>query len=329
MTIEKPSVLVTRKLPQAIETRLKELFETQLNPTDAPLSAEALLAAAADRDVLVPTVTDKLTAEVIGALPGRLKLIANFGVGVDHIDLPAAAARGIVVTNTPGVLTEDTADLTMALMLSAPRRMVEGDRLARSGEWAGWTPTFMMGHRVTGKRLGIVGMGRIGTAVARRARGFSMSIHYHNRRRVQREIEAELEATWWEDLDHMLAHMDFISINCPHTSETRHLLSEERLRSLQHHAYVVNTARGEIIDEAALARCLAEGVLAGAGLDVYEREPRIEESLRRLDNVVLAPHLGSATREGRIAMGERVMINIKTFVDGHAPPDRLIPADGL
>ena len=230
---EKPAVLVTRKLPQAIETRLKELFETRLNPTDEPMPSEALVAASADTDVLVPTVTDRLTAPVIGALSDRLRLIANFGVGVDHIDLAAAAARGIIVTNTPGVLTEDTADLTMALMLSAPRRMVEGDRLARSGEWVGWTPTFMMGHRVSGKRLGIVGMGRIGTAVARRARGFSMSIHYHNRRRVHREVEAELEATWWEDLDQMLAHMDFISINCPHTADTRHMLSEKRLRSLQ------------------------------------------------------------------------------------------------
>ena len=328
MTTEKPAVLVTRKLPQAIETRLKELFETRLNPTDEPMPAEALIAASAETDVLVPTVTDRLTAQVLGALSDRVRLIANFGVGVDHIDLGAAAARGIIVTNTPGVLTEDTADLTMALMLSAPRRMVEGDRLARSGGWAGWTPTFMMGHRVTGKRLGIVGMGRIGTAVARRARGFAMSIHYHNRRRVHREVEAELEATWWEDLDHMLAHMDFISINCPHTADTRHLLSEKRLRALQPHAYIVNTARGEIVDEAALARCLAEGVLAGAGLDVYEREPEIEEDLRGLDNVVLAPHLGSATREGRIAMGERVMINIKTWVDGHSPPDRVIPAEG-
>ena len=328
MTTEKPTVLVTRKLPQAIETRLKELFETRLNPTDEPMSAEALAAASAETDVLVPTVTDRLTAPVIGSLSGRLKLIANFGVGVDHIDLAAAAARGIVVTNTPGVLTEDTADLTMALMLSAPRRMVEGDRMARAGEWVGWTPTFMMGHRVSGKRLGIVGMGRIGAAVARRARGFSMSIHYHNRRRVHPGVEAELEATWWEDLDQMLAHMDFISINCPHTDETRHLLSERRLRALQPHAYIVNTSRGEIIDEAALARCLAEGALAGAGLDVYEREPEIHEDLRRLDNVVLAPHLGSATREGRIAMGERVLINIKTFVDGHSPPDRVIPAGG-
>ncbi|MDE0057542.1 MAG: D-glycerate dehydrogenase [Defluviicoccus sp.] len=329
MTNPKPAVLVTRKLPQAIETRLMELFETRLNPTDEPMSAEALIAASAETDVLVPTVTDRLAAEVIDALPERLRLIANFGVGVDHIDLAAAAARGILVTNTPGVLTEDTADLTMALMLSAPRRMVEGDRLARSGEWDGWTPTFMMGERVSGKRLGIVGMGRIGTAVARRARGFSMSIHYHNRRRVHRDVEAELEATWWEDLDQMLAHMDFISINCPHTSETRHLLSEARLRSLQPHAFVVNTSRGEIIDEAALARCLAEGVLGGAGLDVYEREPEIEAGLRRLDNVVLAPHLGSATREGRIAMGERVLINIRTHADGYTPPDRVIPADGL
>ncbi len=329
MTTDKPAVLVTRKLPRTIETRLEELFEARFNPTDEPIPSEALAAACAGADILLPTVTDRLAAPVIEALPDRLRLIANFGVGVDHIDLAAAAARGIAVTNTPGVLTEDTADLTMALMLAAPRRMVEGDRLARAGEWAGWTPTFMMGHRVSGKRLGIVGMGRIGKAVARRARGFAMSVHYHNRRRAHPEIEAELEATWWEDLDQMLAHMDFISINCPHTSETRHLLSEERLRALQPHAYIVNTARGEIIDEAALARCLADGALAGAALDVYEREPAIHEGLRRLDNVVLAPHLGSATREGRIAMGERVLINIKTFVDGHSPPDRVIPADGL
>lgn len=324
----KPAVLVTRKLPQDIETRLKELFETRLNADDKPMTAKALKAAAATADVLVPTVTDKITAGVIEALPARCRLIANFGVGVDHIDLVAAAAKRVTVTNTPGVLTEDTADLTMALMLCAPRRLGEGERLTRTGTWTGWSPTFMMGHRVSGKRLGIIGMGRIGQAVAKRARGFSMSIHYHNRNRVHPDIEAELEATWWEDLDQMLAHMDFISINCPHTSETHHLLSAARLRALQPHAYLINTARGEIIDEPALAACLAEGSFAGAGLDVFEREPRIEKTLLGLENVVLAPHLGSATREGRIAMGERMLINIKAFVDGHTPPDRVIALDG-
>ncbi len=328
MASSKPAVVVTRKLPQDIETRLKELFETRLNPGDEPMTAKALKAAAAEADVLVPTVTDRITADIIAALPDRCRLIANFGVGVDHIDLAAAAARRVMVTNTPGVLTEDTADLTLALMLCAPRRLGEGERLARTGSWAGWSPTFMMGHRVSGKRLGIVGMGRIGHAVARRARGFSMSIHYHNRNRAHPEIEAELEATWWEDLDQMLAHMDYVSINCPHTRETHHLLNAARLRRLQPHAYLVNTARGEIIDEAALAACLAEGAFAGAGLDVFEREPKIEKDLLGLENVVLSPHLGSATREGRIAMGERVLINIKTLVDGHTPPDRVIDLDG-
>ncbi len=328
MVAPKPTVLLTRKLPQEIETRLEGLFDTRLNADDTPMTAKALKTAAAEADVLVPTVTDRITAEVIAALPDRCRLIANFGVGVDHIDLAAAAARRVMVTNTPGVLTEDTADLTMALMLCAPRRLGEGERLARTGNWRGWSPTFMMGHRVSGKRLGIIGMGRIGQAVAKRARGFSMSIHYHNRNRVHPQIEAALEATWWDDLDRMLAGMDFVSINCPHTRQTHHLLNAARLRALQPHAYVVNTARGEIIDEAALAACLAEGVLAGAGLDVFEREPKIEKALLGLENVVLSPHLGSATREGRIAMGERVLINIQAFADGRTPPDRVIDRDG-
>jgi glyoxylate reductase len=324
MPTRKPTVVVTRKLPQPIETRMMELFDARLNGTDAPMPTAAIAAAARDADVLVPTVTDRIDAALIGQLPPRLRLIANFGVGVDHVDLAAASARGIVVTNTPGVLTDDTADMTMALLVAAPRRLAEGERLVRSNGWKGWSPTFMLGHRITGKRLGIIGMGRIGQAVARRARGFGMAIHYHNRKRVARELEDELEATFWDDLDQMLAHMDFISVNCPHTSETHNLLDERRLGLLQPHAYVVNTARGSIIDEKALARCLAERRIAGAGLDVYVREPQVEPELLTLENVVLAPHLGSATHEGRVAMGEKVLINIKAFVDGHNPPDRVI-----
>jgi glyoxylate reductase len=253
-----------------------------------------------------------------------LRLIASFGTGVDHIDLKSARQRGITVTNTPGVLTEDTADMTMALILATARRLVEGERLIRSGDWTGWSPTGMLGHRLYGKRLGIVGMGRIGSAVARRGRGFGLSIHYHNRRRVTEELESELEATYWESLDQMLSRMDVISVNCPHTPATYHLLSARRLKLLQPHAYVVNTSRGEVIDERALARMLEAGELAGAGLDVFEHEPAISPKLMKQDRVVLLPHMGSATIEGRIDMGEKVIINIKTFVDGHTPPDRVL-----
>ncbi|HMA48653.1 MAG TPA: D-glycerate dehydrogenase, partial [Magnetospirillaceae bacterium] len=275
-------------------------------------------------DVLVPTVTDKIDASVLAQAGPNLKLIANFGAGVDHIDLAAARERGITVTNTPDVLTEDTADMAMALILAVPRRLAEGERLVRSGKWAGWGPTFMMGRRIWGKRLGIIGMGRIGQAVARRARGFGLSVHYHNRRRLHPEIEHELEATYWESLDQMLARMDVISIHCPHTPATYHLLSARRLQLLQPHAYVVNTARGEVIDENALTRMLQKGELAGAGLDVFEHEPAINQKLLDLDNVVLLPHMGSATLEARIDMGEKVLINIKTFSDGHSPRDRVL-----
>jgi glyoxylate reductase len=320
----KPVVAVTRKLPNFIETRMVELFEARLNADDHELSSDEIVAAADGADVLVPTVTDVIDAALIKALPDSVRLLANFGVGVNHIDLEAAAERSLVVTNTPGVLTEDTADLTMALLLAVPRRLGEGERLARSGAWTGWSPTFMLGHRVNGKRLGIIGMGRIGKAVARRARGFDISIHYHNRKRVHPEIEQELEASYWEDLDQMLGHMDLISVNCPQTPETYHLLSAARLDKLQPQAVIVNTSRGGIIDEAALAERLADGRIAGAGLDVYENEPTIHEGLMRLDNVILAPHLGSATGEGRIAMGEKVLINIRAFADGHTPPDKLL-----
>ena len=328
MPKKKPQVIVTRRLPDVIETRMMELFDCRLRIDDAPMSHVELVQAAQECDVLVPTVTDRIDAAILSQAGPELKLVASFGTGVDHIDLKSARERGITVTNTPGVLTEDTADMTMALLLAAPRRLGEGERLVRSGGWAGWSPTFMIGHRVTGKRLGIVGMGRIGQAVARRARGFAMSIHYHNRNRAHAETEAELEATWWESLDQMLGHMDFVSINCPHTKETHHLLNAARLDLMQSHAVIVNTARGEIIDEAALAERLAAGAIAAAGLDVYEREPKVDKRLLGLDNVTLAPHLGSATREGRIAMGEKVMINVKAFVDGHTPPDRVLGADG-
>ena len=320
----KPLVVVTRKLPDVIETRMMELFDARLNLDDHPLSPADLQAAVAQADVLVPTVTDRIDAAVLAAAGPRLKLIASFGTGVDHIDLAAARERGITVTNTPGVLTEDTADMALALILAVARRVAEGERLIRSGKWEGWGPTLMLGHRLGGKRLGIVGMGRIGQAVARRARGFGLSIHYHNRRRVHPEVETELEATYWESLDQMLARMDVVSINSPHTPATFHLQSARRLKLLRPSTILVNTARGEVVDEAALTRMLIKGELAGAGLDVFEHEPAVNPKLLALDNVVLLPHMGSATLEGRIDMGEKVIINIKTFVDGHKPPDRVL-----
>jgi glyoxylate reductase len=322
----KPVVVVTRKLPDTVETRMMELFDARLNIDDQPMDEAALAAAVAHADVLVPTVTDRIDAAVIAAAGPELKLIASFGTGVDHIDLQAARARGITVTNTPGVLTEDTADMAMALILAVARRLTEGERIVRSGKWHGWGPTFMLGRRLGGRRLGIIGMGRIGQALARRARGFGLSIHYHNRKRVHPDVEADLEATWWESLDQMLARMDVLSVNCPHTPATYHLLSARRLKLIQPHAFLVNTARGEVIDEAALARMLAAREIGGAGLDVFEHEPAVNPRLLRLDNVVLLPHMGSATLEGRIAMGEKVIVNVKTFVDGHRPPDRVIEA---
>jgi glyoxylate reductase len=319
-------VIVTRRLPETIETRMMELFDTRLNESDQPYAKADLIEAVKTAEILVPTVTDRLDSSVLAHANPNLRLIANYGTGVDHIDVEAAYSRGIAVTNTPGVLTEDTADMTMALILGVARRMVAGERLARSGEWQGWSPTGMLGHRITGKRLGILGMGRIGTAVARRGRGFGLSIHYHNRRRVPEAVENELEATYWESLDQMLARMDIISVNCPHTPATFHLLSARRLKLVRPQAIIVNTSRGEVIDEAALTRMLRNDELVGAGLDVFEHEPAINPKLRELENVVLLPHMGSATIEGRIDMGEKVMINIKTFVDGHRPPDRVLPS---
>jgi glyoxylate reductase len=324
MRSKRLSVIVTRKLPDPIETRMMELFACRLNLSDKAFDKSELRAAVGQADVLVPTVTDRIDAEVLAAAGPALKLIASFGTGVDHVDLATAQQRGIIVTNTPGVLTEDTADMTMALILAVSRRLAEGERLIRGSGWTGWSPTSMLGHRIWGKRLGIVGMGRIGMALARRATGFGLSIHYHNRRPVPEDVESALEATYWESLDQMLAHMDIISVNCPHTPATFHLLAARRLRLLQPHAILVNTARGEVVDEEELARLLEIRAIGGAGLDVFEHEPAVDPRLLALDNVVLLPHMGSATIEGRIAMGERVIINIKTFADGHRPPDRVI-----
>ncbi|TDQ86365.1 glyoxylate reductase [Dongia mobilis] len=322
----KPLVVVTRKLPDVIETRMMELFNVRLNLDDHPMTQAEMIEAVKAADILVPTVTDHIDAAVLSQAGPQLRLIASFGTGVDHIDLATARQRGITVTNTPGVLTEDTADMTMALILAVSRRVSEGERLIRSGKWQGWGPMSMLGHRIYGKRLGIIGMGRIGQAVARRARGFGLSVHYHNRRRVAPAVEQALEATYWESLDQMLARMDIISVNCPHTPATYHLLSARRLKLLQKHVYLVNTARGEVVDENALTRMLDKKEIAGAGLDVFEHEPALNPKLLRLDNVVLLPHMGSATIEGRVDMGEKVIINIKTFVDGHKPPDRVLEA---
>lgn len=326
MPSKKLKVVVTRKLPAPIETRMKELFDTTLNGDDTPMSKEQLRAAMQTADVLVPTVTDDIDAGLLAAAGDQLRLIAQFGAGVDNIDVQSAVQRGITVTNTPGVLTDDTADVAMALILAVPRRLHEGVQIMESGDFDGWTPTWMLGRRLAGKRLGIIGMGRIGQAVARRAKAFGLQIHYHNRKPVSPRIEEILEATYWDNLDQMLARVDIVSINCPHTPATFHLLNARRLELMKPESYIVNTARGEVIDEAALARAIKAGQIAGAGLDVFEREPSVNEDLKNLPNVVLLPHMGSATVEGRVEMGEKVIINIKTFADGHRPPDRVIPA---
>jgi glyoxylate reductase len=327
---KRPLVVVTRKLPDRVETRMRELFDAQLNLEDKPLTVSELADTMKSADVLVPTVTDRIDSAVLSKAGDRLKLIANYGNGVDHIDVATALSRGITVTNTPGVLTEDTADMTMALILAVPRRLAEGAAVFIDDKpWSGWSPTWMLGHRIWGKRLGIIGMGRIGQAVARRARAFGLQIHYHNRRRVPPIIEEELTATYWESLDQMLARMDIISIHCPHTPATYHLLSARRLKLIRPEAYVVNTARGEVIDENALTRLIEADEIAGAGLDVFEHEPAVSPKLVKLaraGKVVLLPHLASATVEGRVDMGEKVIVNIKTFLDGHRPPDRVLPS---
>jgi glyoxylate reductase len=323
--VKKPLVIVTRKLPEVVETRMRELFDARLNLDDRPMTRAELTEAVRFAHVLVPTVTDRIDRALIAQAGPQLKLIANFGNGVDNIDLDTARERAIIVTNTPGVLTEDTADMTMALILAVPRRLAEGAALLKDPRttWSGWSPTWMLGHRIFGKRLGIIGMGRIGQAVARRAKAFGLQIHYHNRRRVHESIEQELEATYWDSLDQMLARMDIVSVNCPHTPATYHLLSARRLKLLKPTAYVVNTARGEVIDENELARLIEAGQIAGAGLDVFEHEPAINPKLVASDRVVALPHMSSATVESRIDMGEKVIINIKTFLDGHNPPDRV------
>jgi glyoxylate reductase len=325
---KKPVIIVTRKLPDVVETRMRELFDAKLNVDDTPMSQAQLVEASKVADVLVPTVTDRIDRAVISQAGPQLRLIANFGTGVDNIDLDTARNRGIAVTNTPGVLTEDTADMTMALILAVPRRLAEGAAFLKDpkNKWAGWSPTWMLGHRIFGKRLGIVGMGRIGQAVAHRAKAFGLQIHYYNRKRLPSEVEQDLEATYWESLDQMLSRMDIVSVNCPHTPATYHLLSARRLRLLKPTSYIVNTARGEVIDENELARLLSAGAIGGAGLDVFEHEPAINPKLLASDRVVALPHMSSATIEGRIDMGEKVIINIKAFLDGHAPPDRVHPA---
>ena len=319
------SVVVTRRLPEVVETRLKELFDVELRDSDVPMTREELVAAMTRADVLVPTITDHIDANMLAQAGERLRLIANYGAGVDHIDIASARSRGVLVSNTPGVTTEDTADMAMALILAVTRRIPEGLALMQAGEWSGWAPTALLGGRIGGKRLGILGMGRIGQALAKRARSFGMQIHYHNRRRLRPEVEYPLEATWWESLDQMISRMDVISVNCPHTPSTFHLLNARRLKMLKPSAVVVNTSRGEVIDENALTRALRAGELAGAGLDVYEHGTEINPRLREVPNVVLLPHMGSATIEGRLEMGEKVIINIKTFADGHRPPDQVVP----
>ncbi len=330
MPKKKPLVVVTRRLPDMVETRMRELFDARLNVEDRAMSQAELAEAVKMADVLVPTITDRIDNGVLAQAGPNLKLIANFGNGVDHIDVASALARGITVTNTPGVLTEDVADLTMALILAVPRRIAEGSQLlTNDAEWGGWSPTWMLGKRMSGKRLGIIGMGRIGSAVAKRAKAFGLQIHYHNRRKVAADLEEELEATHWESLDQMLARMDIVSVNCPHTPATYHLLSARRLKLLKPDAYIVNTARGHVIDEGALARMIEANELAGAGLDVFEEEPAVNPKLLKLarnHKVVLLPHMASSTIEGRVDMGEKVIVNIKTFMDGHRPPDRVLPS---
>ena len=322
--IARPRVIVTAKLLDSVEARMAELFDVSFNADDHQMSREELAAAMADCDVLVPTVTDRIDADLIAAAPERLKLIANFGAGVDHIDLKAAQDKRIAVTNTPGVFTEDTADMTLALILSVPRRLAEGEKLVRSGQWKGWRPSGMLGHRVGGKTLGIIGFGRIGEAVARRARAFDLKILYNKRRRLPPMLEEELGVTFEPDLDRLVARSDIVSLHAPLTEATRGLINADRIRAMKPNAYLINTSRGEMVDEGALIEALEEGRIGGAGLDVYTHEPAVDERLLALDNVVLLPHLGSASFEGREASGERVIANIRIWADGHRPPDQVL-----
>lgn len=326
MPSQRLSVVVTRRLPEAVETRMSELFDVELREDDRPMTRDELVDAMKRADVLVPCITDVIDGGMLGQAGDRLKLIANYGAGVDHVDVSTARQRGVLVSNTPGVMTDDTADMTIALILSVLRRVPEGMAVMQEGNWAGWAPTAFMGGRVGGKRLGILGMGRIGQAVAKRAHAFGMQVHYHNRRRLHEDVETALEATYWESLDQMIARMDVVSVNCPHTPSTFHLMNARRLKLMKPEAVIVNTSRGEVIDENALTRMLRSGEIAGAGLDVFEKGREVNPRLRELPNAVLLPHMGSATREGRAEMGEKVLINIKTFADGHRPPDLVVPS---
>lgn len=326
MAPKRLSVVVTRRLPDAVEIRLKELFDAELREDDAKMSRDELVEVMKRADVIVPTVTDQIDASMLAQAGDRLKLIANFGAGVDNIDVSSARQRGVLVSNTPGVVTEDTADMALALMLAVTRKIPQGLAEMQAGNWTGWSPLAHLGGRIGGKRLGILGMGRIGQAVARRARAFGMQIHYHNRKRLRPDIEEPLDATYWESLDQMVARMDVISINCPHTPSTFHLINARRLKLMKPGAVIINTSRGEVIDENALTRGLRAGEIGGAGLDVFERGHEVNPRLRELPNVVLLPHMGSATLEGRMEMGEKVILNIKTFADGHRPPDQVLPS---
>lgn len=326
MPSKRLSVVVTRRLPEVVETRLTELFDVRLRDDDTPMSRQELAAAMQEADVLVPTLSDTIDAGLISGAGERLKLIANYGAGVDHIDVATARSRGVLVSNTPGVSAEDTADMAMSLILAVTRRLPEGLALMQTGDWSGWSPSAMLGGRVGGRRLGILGMGHIGQAVARRAMAFGMQVHYHNRRRLRPEVEERFEATYWDSLDQMVARMDVISVNCPHTPSTFHLMNARRLKLMKPTAVIVNTSRGEVIDENAMTRMLKAGEIAGAGLDVYEHGATVNPDLRNMPNVALLPHMGSATLEGRIEMGEKVLLNIKTFADGHRPPDQVVPS---
>jgi len=320
----KPLVIVTRKLPASVELRMKELFNVRLNGDDKVFTQEDLIAAVKEAHVLVTTVTDKISWDVLSKVAPDLKMIANYGVGVDHIDLVSARNKGITVTNTPGVLTEDTADMAMLLILGITRRMSEGEKILRAGMWKIWSPTGMLGMRLRDKNLGIIGMGRIGQALALRAKTFGLNIHYHNRQKIDDGLEKNIGATYWTSLDQMITQMDIISLNCSSTPDTRHIMSRRRIGLMKKNAYLINTTRGDVIDEDALIWALEEEIIAGVGLDVYKNEPNINPRLLNFDNALLTPHMGSATDEARIAMGEKVIMNVKIFLDGHSPRDRVL-----
>ena len=324
--MKKPKVIITRRLQDRVEKRMRELFNVNLSDAEYPISRQELLSAVKEADILVPTIGDKIDASILSAASSNLKLIANYGAGYDHIDIKTALQRGIIVTNTPSVLTTDTADMTMALILAIPRKLREGHEEMQSGSWKGWSPSAMIGMRITGKKLGILGMGRIGQAIAKRAKAFDLDINYHNRRRLHQNIEEGLSARYWENLEEMLSTIDILVVSASLNPSSMYLLDAKRLGGMKRTAYLVNISRGEIIDQKALVRQLKDGQLGGAGLDVYDSEEIIGSDFKNLKNVFLLPHMGSSTLEGRIEMGEKVIINIKTFIDGHRPPDQIVPS---